>query len=130
MKQVCKLKKKAMNSFVQVKVAWLDFSRDTYLPSLSIYYVAINKSEKVYHSYKFTTMYVLMTSELPWQRNDAMTFFTCFVFLGTMRFFFHKSFKGACTSLGCLVYGNIRTIFSDRFGNILKKSFKGQKNSE
>ena len=43
MKQVCKLKKKAMNSFVQVKVAWLDFSRDTYLPSLSIYYVAINK---------------------------------------------------------------------------------------
>ena len=43
MKQVCKLKKKAMNSFVQVKVAWLDFSRDTYLPRLSIYYVAINK---------------------------------------------------------------------------------------
>ena len=43
MKQVCKLKKKAINSFVQVKVAWLDFSRDTYLPSLRIYYVAINK---------------------------------------------------------------------------------------
>ena len=43
MKQVFKLKKKAMNFFVQVKVAWLDFSRDTYLPSLSIYYVAINK---------------------------------------------------------------------------------------
>ena len=43
MKQVCKLKKKAINSFVQVKVVWLDFSRDTYLPSLSIYYVAINK---------------------------------------------------------------------------------------
>ena len=32
-----------MNSVVQVKVAWLDFSRDTFLPSLSIYYVAINK---------------------------------------------------------------------------------------
>ena len=43
MKQVFKLKKKAMNFFVQVKVAWLDFSRDTYLLSLSIYYVAINK---------------------------------------------------------------------------------------
>ena len=43
MKQVCKLKKKAINSFVQVKVAWLDFSMDTFLPSLSIYYVAINK---------------------------------------------------------------------------------------
>ena len=43
MKQVCKLKKKAITSFVQVKVAWLDFSRDAYLPSLSIYYVAINK---------------------------------------------------------------------------------------
>ena len=32
-----------MNYFVQVKVTWLDFSRDTYLPSLSIYYVAFNK---------------------------------------------------------------------------------------
>ena len=26
-----------------------------------------------------------MTSELPWQRNDAIAFFACFVFLGTMR---------------------------------------------
>ena len=44
MKQVFKLEKKAMNFFVQVKVAWgIFFSRDTYLPSLSIYYVAINK---------------------------------------------------------------------------------------
>ena len=32
-----------MNSVVQVKVALLGFSRDTFLPSLSIYYVAINK---------------------------------------------------------------------------------------
>ena len=29
-----------------------------------------------------------MPSELPWQRNDAITFFTCFVFLGTMRYLF------------------------------------------
>ena len=43
MKQVCKLKKNPMNCFVRVKVAWLDFSRETYLSSLSIYYVAINK---------------------------------------------------------------------------------------
>ena len=43
MKQVCKLKKMPMNSVVQVKVACLDFSRETYLSSLSIYYVAINK---------------------------------------------------------------------------------------
>ena len=71
-----------------------------------------------------------MLSELPWQRNDVITFLTCFVFLGTMRFFFHKSLKGACTSLGFLVYGNIWTIFSERFENILKKSFEGQKNSK
>lgn len=32
-----------MNSFVQVKVTWLDFSRETYLSSWSIYYVVINK---------------------------------------------------------------------------------------
>ena len=28
-----------------------------------------------------------MTSQFPWQRNDAITCFTCLVFLGTMRFF-------------------------------------------
>ena len=34
-----------------------------------------------------------MTSQFPWQRNDAITFFTCLVFLGTMRFFFTNRLK-------------------------------------
>ena len=32
-----------------------------------------------------------MTSELPCKRNDAIAFFTCFVFLGTMRLFFFST---------------------------------------
>ena len=57
---------------------------------------------------KFVMIHVLLTSELPWQHNDAITFFTCLctVFLVT-RSFFQKSFKGACTSLSCLGCGKV-----------------------
>ena len=53
-------------------------------------------------------IHVLLISELPWQHNDAITFFTCLctVFLVT-RSFFQKSFKGACTSLTCLGCGEV-----------------------
>ena len=40
-------------------------------------------------------IYVLLTSELPWQRNDAITFFTCLCIS-------RKSLKGAYTSLSSL----------------------------
>ena len=69
MKQVCKLKKKAINSFVQVKVTWLDFSMDTFLPSLSIYYVAINKyigkrlpQLQIYYDPRFNAIGVAMAT--------------------------------------------------------------------
>ena len=62
-------KKKAITSFVQVKVAWLDFSRDAYLPSLSIYYVAINKyiwkslpQLQIYHDPCFNDIGVAMAT--------------------------------------------------------------------
>ena len=64
---------------------------------------------------------VLLTSELPWQRNDAMTFFTCpRTLLGT-RNFFRESVKGTFTYLGCLKYDNERFV-CERFGNILQSS--------
>ena len=69
MKQVCKLKKMAINSFVQVKVTRLDFSMDTFLPSLSIYYVAINKyiwkslpQLQIYHDPCFNDIGVAMAT--------------------------------------------------------------------
>ena len=69
---------------------------------------------------------VLLTSELPWQRNDAMTFYLP---SHTSRYqeHFRKSIKGTFTYLGCLKYDNERFV-CERFGNILQ-SF-GHKNSE
>ena len=48
-------------------------------------------------------IHVFLTSELPWQCNDAITFFKlhAFVLLGTRKFF-QKSLKVACTALSCL----------------------------
>ena len=74
-------------------------------------------------------IHVLLTSELPWQHNDPITFFA-FVFLGS-RGFFQKSLKGACTSLSCLGCGKrFEQIIRERFGSILKQSSKDPKNSE
>ena len=53
-------------------------------------------------------IYVLMTSELPWQRNDTITFFTCLcISRYQVFFFFQKSFKGARTSPSYLDYGKV-----------------------
>ena len=41
--------------------------------------------------------HVLLTSDLPWQHNDAITFFTCLYISRGTRSFIKKSLKGKKT---------------------------------
>ena len=51
-------------------------------------------------------IYVLMTSELPWQRNDTITIFYLPLYFSVPGVsFFQKSIKGACTAPSYLDYG-------------------------
>ena len=63
-------------------------------------------------------IYVLMTSELPWQRKDTITFFTCLCISRYQVFFFSE-----------WIMAKFEQIIRQRFGNILKRCFKGHKNS-
>ena len=61
---------------------WLDWIfLGGYLPSLSINYVAMSKDmgkrlpQLYYIKMKFLMIWVLLQSESPWQRNNAITFF-------------------------------------------------------
>ena len=62
-------------------------------------------------------IHVLLTLELPWQHNDAITFFTA-LFLGTRIFLFQKSLKGACTSHSCLGSGKVLACENIRFSTL------------
>ena len=53
-----------------------------------------------------------------------LRFLLALIYLGAESFFFQKLLKGAFISLSYLDYGKVR------FGNILKQSFKGHKNSK
>ena len=77
----------ALNKGFPAKLRWLDWIfLGEYLPSLSINYVAMSKDKEKRFPQK-----ILLQSESPWQRNDAITFFLfIFVFLCT-RSFFKKS---------------------------------------
>ena len=66
------------------------------------------------------------------RHGNVMTLFHflfIFVFLCT-RSFFKKLLKEVCTYHYCLNYGKVWKILWERFGNILKQSFKNHKNSE
>ena len=58
---------------------------------------------------------VLLASELSWQRNDAIMFFTCLCK------------RELVPPLVASIMAKFEQI---RFGNILKRSFKGHKNGE
>ena len=69
-------------------------------------------------------IHVLLTSELPWKRDDA-TLFTCLCISRYQEFtFFQKSLKGACTSFSCLdydkVWANSMRAFSKYFNKVLR----------
>ena len=51
-------------------------------------------------------IWILLQSESPWQRNDAIAFSFIVLFLCTRRFL-KKSLKGVCTCHNCLHYGKV-----------------------
>ena len=75
-------------------------------------------------------IHVLLTSELPWQHNDAIAFFTCLCILGSRVFFFRNRLRELVPSLVASVVAEFEQIPSEHFVSILKQSFKGPKNSE
>ena len=52
-------------------------------------------------------IWVLLQSESPWQRNDAITFFIYLCVSLYQEFFLKKSLKGVCTCYNCLNYGKV-----------------------
>ena len=52
-------------------------------------------------------IWVLLQSESPWQRNDAITFFIYLCVSLYQELFFKKSLKGVCTCHHCLNYGKV-----------------------
>ena len=68
-------------------------------------------------------IWVLLQSESPWNVMTPLRFLFIFVFLRT-RNIFKKSLKGVCTM------AKFEQILRERFGNILKQSFKNHKIGE
>ena len=52
-------------------------------------------------------IWVLLQSESPWQRNDAITFFIYPCVSLYQEFFLKKLLKGVCTCHNCLHYGKV-----------------------
>ena len=55
-----------------------------YVPTLSVNHVGINKDI----AKRLPQLHGLLTSELPWQHNDAITFFTCLLYFSVLGVFF------------------------------------------
>ena len=51
-------------------------------------------------------IWILLQSQSPWQRNDAITFFI-YRCVSLYRSFLKKSLKGVCTCHNCLHYGKV-----------------------
>ena len=109
------------------KVARLDFLGG-YFPSLSINLVGMSKDmgrrlpQLCHIKIKFLIIWVLLQSESPWERNDAITFFIYLCVSLYQEFFLfvlRNRLKGVCTCHNCLNYGKVWTnsmrVFSKHF---------------
>ena len=76
-------------------------------------------------------IWVLLQSESPWQRNDAITFFfylsLCFP---VQEFFLRNRLREFVPTIIASIMAKFEQILSERFRNILKPSFKHHINSE
>ena len=74
-------------------------------------------------------IWVLLQSESPWQRNDAITFFIyrCFSVPGV---FWRNRLREYVPAIIASIMAKFEEILWERFRNILKCSFKNHKNSE
>ena len=75
-------------------------------------------------------IWVLLQSESPWQRNDAITFFiNCCVSL-YQEFFWRNRLREYVPAIITSIMAKFEEILWERFRNILKCSFKNRENSE
>ena len=73
-------------------------------------------------------IWVLFQWESPWQRNDAITFsiYLCV----SMHQFLRNSFREYVPAIIASIMAKFEQILRERFGNILRRSFKNPKNCE
>ena len=75
-------------------------------------------------------IWVSLQSELPWQSNEAITFFFLCVFLCTRMLFLTYRLREYVSVIIVSIMAKFGQILWERFGNISKRSFKSNKNSE
>ena len=69
-------------------------------------------------------MWVLLQSESPWQRNEAITFFIYLCVSLYQEFFLRNRLREFVPAIIASIMANFEQILWERFGNILKQSFK------
>ena len=75
-------------------------------------------------------IWVLLQSESPWQRNDAITFFIYPCVSLYQEFFWRNRLREYVPAIIASIMAKFEEILWERFRNILKCSFKNHKNSE
>ena len=84
-----------------------------------------------YIKLKISLIGILLQSEWPWQRNDAVTFFIYLcVSLYQAFFFLTNRLREYVPAVIASIMAKFEQILRERFQNILKRSFKHHKNSE
>ena len=75
-------------------------------------------------------IWVLLQSESPWQRNNAITFFIYLCVSLYREFFLRNRLREFVPALIEAIMAKFEQILWERFPDILKRSFKHHKNSE
>ena len=75
-------------------------------------------------------IWVLLQSESPWQRSDAIAFFLYLRVSLYQDFFLRNRFREYVPAIIASIMAKFEQILWERFRNILKRSFKHHKNSE
>ena len=75
-------------------------------------------------------IWVSLQSELPWQSNEAITFFIHLCVSLYQEFFLTYRLREYVSVILASIMAKFEQILWERFGNISKRSFKSNKNSE
>ena len=75
-------------------------------------------------------IWVLLQSESPWQRNDAITFFIYLCVSLYQEFFLRNRLREFVPAIIASIIAKFEQILCERLRNFLKRSFKHHINSE
>ena len=75
-------------------------------------------------------IWVLLQSESPWQRNDAIMFFYLSLCFSVPRVFLRNRLREFVAAIIASIMAKFEQILWERFWDILKQRFKHHKNSE